>query len=41
MAYKHGAYGVLSDSKVESVSQADVVAAYVGTAPVNLIRGYA
>ena len=41
MAYKHGPYGELTDSKVQSVSQADVVAAYVGTAPVNLIRGYA
>lgn len=40
MGYKHGPYGELTDSKVQNVSQADVVAAYVGTAPVNLIRGY-
>lgn len=41
MAYKHGAYGEIGDSKVASTTQADVVAAYIGTAPVNLIRGYA
>lgn len=41
MAYKHGAYGVITDSKVTDAQQADVVAAYIGTAPVNLIRGYA
>lgn len=41
MAYKHGAYGEITNSKVQNASQADVVAAYIGTAPVNLIRGYA
>ena len=41
MAYKHGAFGEISDSKVTNAAQADVVAAYVGTAPVNLIRGWA
>lgn len=41
MAYKHGSYGEIGDSKVASTTQADVVAAYIGTAPVNLIRGYA
>lgn len=41
MAYKHGAYGELSDSKVQNATQADVVAAYIGTAPINLVRGYA
>ncbi len=41
MAYLHGAYGEIGDSKVASTTQADVVAAYIGTAPVNLIRGYA
>lgn len=41
MGYKHGAYGELTDSKVQSATQADVVAAYIGTAPINLIRGYA
>ena len=41
MAYKHGAYGEITDSKVTNAAQADVVAAYIGTAPINLIRGYA
>ena len=41
MAYKHGAYGEITSSKVTDAQQADVVAAYIGTAPVNLIRGYA
>ena len=41
MAYKHGAYGEITDSKVTNATQADVVAAYIGTAPINLIRGYA
>lgn len=41
MAYKHGAYGDITDSRVTNASQADVVAAYIGTAPINLIRGYA
>lgn len=41
MAYKHGAYGELTTSKVTDAQQSDVVAAYIGTAPVNLIRGYA
>ena len=41
MAYKHGAYGELTSGKVSNAKQTDVVAAYIGTAPVNLIRGYA
>ena len=41
MGYKHGAYGEITDSKVTNATQADVVAAYIGTAPINLIRGYA
>lgn len=41
MAYLHGTYGEILDSKTTSVNQTDVVAAYIGTAPVNLIRGYA
>jgi phage tail sheath protein FI len=41
MAYKHGALGEITESKVQAATQADVVAAYIGTAPVNLIRGYA
>lgn len=40
MAYKHGAYGEITESRVKSAQQADVVAAYIGTAPINLIRGY-
>ena len=41
MAYKHGAYGEITSTKVTDAAQGDVVAAYIGTAPVNLIRGYA
>lgn len=41
MAYKHGAYGEITSSKVTDAKQGDVVAAYIGTAPINLIRGYA
>lgn len=41
MAYKHGAYGEITNSKVTDAKQSDVVAAYIGTAPINLIRGYA
>ena len=41
MAYIHGAYGEITDSKVSNVTQADSVAAYIGTAPINLVRGYA
>ena len=41
MAYKHGAYGEITNSKVTNATQAGVTAAYIGTAPINLIRGYA
>lgn len=41
MGYKHGAYGEITDNKVTNATQADVVAVYIGTAPINLIRGYA
>lgn len=41
MAYLHGAYGEILASKTTSAKQADAVLAYIGTAPVNLIRGYA
>lgn len=41
MAYKHGAYGEILASKVKSTQQSDSVAVYIGTAPINLIRGYA
>ena len=39
MAYIHGAYGELASSKVTNAQQGNVVAAYIGVAPVNLIRG--
>ena len=41
MAYKHGAYGEIVSSSVSGAQQSESVAAYIGTAPVNLIRGYA
>lgn len=41
MGYKHGTYGEITNSKVYSTAQSATVAAYVGTAPVNLIRGFA
>lgn len=41
MAYIHGAYGEILASRTASAKQTDAVLAYIGTAPVNLIRGYA
>ena len=41
MSYQHGAYGVIGNDKVKSATQVDTVVAYVGTAPINLVRGYA
>lgn len=41
MAYLHGAYGEITASKVSPAKQSDSVAAYIGTAPINLVRGYA
>ncbi len=41
MAYKHGTYGERTASKAKSAAQVEEVVLYVGTAPVNLIRGYA
>lgn len=41
MAYKHGAYGEITPSKVKKAVQGDVVVGYIGLAPVNLIRGFA
>lgn len=38
--YKHGAYGNLSESVVESTVAVSTVPVYFGTAPVNLVRGY-
>ena len=40
-SYKHGAYGLLLDSKVKSAVQASTAPFYIGLARVNLIRGYA
>ena len=39
--YKHGTYGELAASVGQVTTQSGTVAFYVGTAPVNLIRGYA
>jgi len=39
--YKHGTQGNIGDSKAASAAQASTVAVYVGTAPINLVRGYA
>lgn len=38
MAYKHGAYGEITESRVKSARQADVVAAYIGTAPIKGVK---
>lgn len=39
--YLYGAYGHVGDSIAQSAVQAGTTPVYVGTAPVNLIRGYA
>lgn len=39
--YKHGTYGEFAESIGHISSESGTVAVYVGTAPVNLIRGYA
>lgn len=41
MAYKHGTIGEVMATRVTDAQRGDVVAAYIGTAPINLIRGYA
>lgn len=41
MAYKHGVYAYRTASQAKSAPQAEEVVLYVGTAPINLIRGYA
>ena len=40
-SYKHGAYGSMSDSIITASNNYSAVPFVVGTAPVNLIRGYA
>lgn len=41
MAYKHGVYAARTASQAKSAPQAEEAVLYVGTAPINLIRGYA
>lgn len=41
MPYKHGTYGVFSPSIGSVPTNSGTTAVYVGTAPVNLVRGYA
>jgi len=39
--YLYGAYGHIGDSVAQSAVQAGTVVVHIGTAPVNLVRGYA
>ena len=39
--FLYGTYGFLADSVVQAAESTPTIALYVGTAPVNLIRGYA
>ena len=41
LTYKHGTYGEFAASIAGVATQSGTLAVYVGTAPVNLIRGYA
>ena len=41
MAYKHGMYAYIGNSAAKSVTSTGTIAVYVGTAPVNLVKGYA
>ena len=41
LTYKHGTYGEFAESIAKTATQSGTLAVYVGTAPVNLIRGYA
>lgn len=38
--YKHGTYGEFAETVARPATQAGTIAVYVGTAPVNLVRGY-
>lgn len=39
--YKHGTYGEFSPTIARTATQSGTIPVYVGTAPVNLVRGYA
>ena len=39
--YLYGAYGHIGDTVAQSAVQAGTTPVYIGTAPVNLISGYA
>lgn len=41
LTYKHGTYGEFANSIAGVATQSGTLAVYVGTAPVNLVRGYA
>lgn len=41
MSYLHGTYGEIGESVVTATEDVETAVVYVGTAPVNLIRGYA
>ncbi len=41
MSYKHGNYGEILDSQTSDAQSVETAAACIGTAPVNLVRGYA
>lgn len=41
MTYKHGTYGEFAKSIAKAATQAVTIPVYIGTAPVNLVRGYA
>ena len=41
MTYKHGTYAYIGDSAAQSATSTGTITVYVGTAPINLIKGYA
>ena len=41
MPYMHGTYGEFAASIGGAITQSDTVAVYIGTLPINLVRGYA
>jgi hypothetical protein len=38
--YKHGAYAYIGASAAQSATSTGTITVYVGTAPVNLVKGY-